>query len=198
MKPLNAQYWDEQYLTGKTGWDMGYASPPIVNYFLQLERKNLKILIPGAGNAWEAEWLWKNGFEQVYIMEISKIAIEKFKRRVPDFPSSQILNEDFFQHQGTYDIIVEQTFFSSLPVELRFDYAKKVHSLLNEGGKLMGLLFNHQFAFQGPPFGGTPEEYEQLFRSFFHFKIFENATNSIKPRQGRELFLVLIKLRWFD
>lgn len=33
MKSLNAQYWDEQYLTGKTGWDMGYASPPIVNYF---------------------------------------------------------------------------------------------------------------------------------------------------------------------
>lgn len=92
------------------------------------------------------------------------MAIERFKTIVPDFPESQILDEDFFTHHRHYDLLVEQTFFSSLPMNLRKEYAKKVHSLLAEGGKMVGHLFNNYFSFVDPPFGGRSEEYENLFQ----------------------------------
>jgi len=193
MNNLNSSYWDTLYQNKQTGWDIGYASPPIMEYFKQVDNKDLKILIPGAGNAWEAEELWKDGFTQVHILDFSLEAVSAFKRRVPDFPKSQIIIVDFFQHQADYDIIVEQTFFSSLPVDLRESYAKQMHRLLKPEGKLIGLLFNHPFNFKGPPFGGTPDEYKELFKEYFQFCAFDIAQNSIKPRQKREHFILLQK-----
>jgi thiopurine S-methyltransferase len=68
-----------------------------------------------------------------------------------------------------------------------------MYQLLKSGGKLIGLLFNHEFRFEGPPFGGTQDEYKVLFEPFFKIKKMEIAHNSIKPRAGRELFIILQK-----
>jgi hypothetical protein len=68
-----------------------------------------------------------------------------------------------------------------------------MHKLLAENGKLVGLLFNHKFPHDHPPYGGTPEEYVKLFRPYFDFKTFDIAYNSIKPRKDRELFINLVK-----
>ena len=51
-------YWTNRYSKAKTGWDIGYPSTPLKTYFDQLENKDLRILIPGAGNAYEAEYLF--------------------------------------------------------------------------------------------------------------------------------------------
>jgi len=193
MKKFEPEYWNKLYRDRKTGWDIGYASPPIMEYFKQEQNKSLRILIPGAGNAWEAEDLLKLNFSNIYVMDYSDEAISQFVERMPDFPQSQLIQADFFQHDGSYDIIVEQTFFSSLLPDQRPDYVKQVHRLLKPKGKLIGLLFNHPFAFDGPPFGGTPEEYTQLFSDYFRFIKFDVAYNSIKPRLGREHFLLFEK-----
>ncbi len=186
------EYWDQFYEEKKTGWDIGYVSTPLKEYFDQLKDCSLKILVPGAGNGYEVEYLYTNGFKNTFLLDFSQKAIDSFLQRFPDFPEENILKENFFQHEGKYDLIVEQTFFSSLPGKSRPHYAEKVYSLLNAGGKLTGLLFNHEFPFDHPPFGGSPQEYKKLFNRF-EFKIFETAYNSIKPRRGRELFFVLVK-----
>ena len=91
-------------------------------------------------------------------------------------------------------MIIEQTFFCSLPRNQRNEYAKKMHALLNPGGHLVGLLFNYEFNSDEPPYGGTEEEYRNIFNPYFYFKYFSTAYNSIKPRAGREIFLNLVKL----
>ncbi len=186
-------YWDNFYKAGKTGWDIGYVSTPLKEYFDQLDDKSVKILVPGAGNGWEVEYLYKEGFVNTFLLDFSEEAILSFKKRFPDFPELQIIKEDFFKHTGRYDLIVEQTFFSSLPRTLRNDYAGQVYKLLAPGGKLAGLLFNHAFPFDYPPYGGSPEEYSKLFKNQFKFLHFSTAYNSIKPRKGRELFVLLLK-----
>jgi methyl halide transferase len=186
-------YWDTQYSENSTGWDVGHISPPIKEYANQLNNKSIKILIPGAGNAYEAEYLFQNGFKNVFVLDISSVAINNFKQRFPDFPENQLLNQDFFNHTDTYDLIIEQTFFCAINPAIRPKYAEKIHSLLNQNGKLVGLLFNHEFEKAGPPFGGTPKEYENLFSPYFIFKKFETSYNSIKPRSKRELFINFIK-----
>jgi len=190
---FSKQYWNQHYLDERLGWDIGHVSTPLKAYFDQLQNKELRILVPGAGSAWEVEYLFKQGFRNTYLLDFAEQSVAAFKKRCPQFPDDHIILDDFFSHRGEYDLLVEQTFFSSIPPRRRIEYAEKVSQLLRKGGKLVGLLFNHRFDFEGPPYGGTEDEYSSIFAQYFKFESFHLAYNSIKPRQQRELFLLLRK-----
>jgi methyl halide transferase len=188
-----SEYWSQQYQMQKHGWDIRSVSPPLKAYFDQLTDKTIDILVPGAGFGWEVAYLFQSGFRNVKMLDFAPEAIRKFKENFPRFPGDQILAENFFEHSGKYDLIVEQTFFSGISRSMRKAYARKCHTLLKENGKVIGLLFNHEFQSEGPPFGGTIEEYSTIFEEYFIFKKIEISYNSIKPRAGRELFFILKK-----
>ncbi|MCD6069052.1 MAG: Thiopurine S-methyltransferase [Bacteroidetes bacterium] len=185
---IDHDYWSKRYQTADTGWDVGHVSTPLKEYFDQLNTKELSILIPGAGNAWEAEYLHHRGFPNVYLLDIAEEPIAAFKKRVPDFDPAHCLQEDFFKHSGQYDLIVEQTFFCALDPALRSAYVDKMSTLLKPGGKLCGLLFNIPLNSDKPPFGGNEQEYRRLFESKLRFSQLGTAFNSIAPRAGNELF----------
>ena len=191
------QYWSQRYLENQTGWDIGEPSTPIKQYIDQLENKNIKILIPGAGKAYEAEYLFNQGFNNVCVLDISKEPLEAFRVRVPDFPLNQTIQGDFFTHKGNYDLILEQTFFCSFPPTKsnRQRYTSKMYDLLNSNGKLVGLWFNFPLTgdMEKPPFGGDKEEYSNYFDPFFKIKCFEDCYNSIESRMNNEIFGILQK-----
>lgn len=190
---LTSTYWNNRYKDNKFGWDTGEITTPLKEYIDQLSNKELKILIPGAGNSYEAEYLFNHGFKQVHVLDFAEEPLKNIKKRCPDFPPEQLITDDFFNHKGRYDLIIEQTFFCAIDPTLRSNYAEHMHELLNENGRLVGILFNTQFENPGPPFSGTKEEYEAYFKPYFEFKTFESCYNSIQPRAGRELFIHLIK-----
>lgn len=192
----NPDYWQSRYEKGETGWDIGYPSTPIKEYVDQLTDQELRILIPGAGNAHEAEYLWRKGFRNLVVLDIAQAPLDNLRQRVPELPPANTMLGDFFTHQGEYDLILEQTFFCSFPPteDNRKQYAKRVHELLAPGGKLVGVLFNFPRDPQnGPPFGGDREEYLRYFSPMFKIKVLDTANNSIKPRTGKELFIILEK-----
>jgi methyl halide transferase len=190
---FDENYWTARYSDSKTGWDVGEVTAPLKEYFDQLNDKNITILIPGAGNAYEVEYLYTKGFTNVYLADISSVPIENFQNRCPGFPKRQLLHVDFFEIRKTFDLIIEQTFFSALEPSQRLAYAKKVYQLLKPGGRLVGVLFEDKFGIDEPPFGGEREEYRKYFEPFFDFHTYETAYNSIPPRTGRELFINLVK-----
>ncbi len=108
---LSAKAWDNRYINNDIGWDLGVVSPTLKAYFDQLENKELKILIPGGGNSYEAEYLYKQGFNNVYVVDLSKTALDNLHNRIPELPKNQLLNSDFFEVNDTFDLIIEQTFF---------------------------------------------------------------------------------------
>jgi SAM-dependent methyltransferase len=193
MNSFDAEFWTKRYLNNETGWDLGEPSAPLKAYIDQLKNKKLNILIPGAGNAYEAEYLFKNGFENVSVIDISEEPLKNIKKRVPEFPASHLILSDFLKLQGQYDLIFEQTFFCALHPSLRNAYATQMHQLLKHGGKLVGVLFTDPLNTSTPPFGATKEEYIACFSTFFNLKVFETCHNSIKPRAGRELFIIFEK-----
>lgn len=188
MNLNNVNFWESKYQSNNSSWDLGEVSPPLKTYFDSLENKEIKILIPGAGNAYEAEYLFNNGFKNVYIVEWAPFAINSFKTRVPNFPLENIMELDFFKLEEQFDLIIEQTFFCALPVNLREDYVIKMHELLKTNGLLVGLMFQKEFE-KGPPFGGNEKLYRALFKSHFEILEMQTAHNSIKPRLGSELFV---------
>ncbi|WP_430907341.1 SAM-dependent methyltransferase [Maribacter sp. 2-571] len=192
QQDTEAYYWTQRYKEERTGWDIGSPSTPLKTYIDQLWDTECKILIPGAGNAYEAEYLWKKGFKHVFVLDVSQTPLLAFSKRNPDFPKDQLLQENFFDHQGTYALVLEQTFFCSfVPTKTnRNAYAKKMHELLIENGKLVGLWFDFPLTgdMEKRPFGGTKTAYLTHLEPFFHPIVFERCYNSIAPRQGNELF----------
>lgn len=169
---LDANFWEQKYQLNKTGWDIGYAATPIKEYIDQLTDKKLRILVPGAGNAYEVEYLFNAGFTNIYLLDFAESPILNFRKRLAGFPSHNIICQDFFLHDKQYDLIIEHTFLTSLDRDRRNEYAFQMSKLLKPKGKLIGLLFNHEFGNPHPPYGGTINEYKQLFEPYFNFTIF--------------------------
>lgn len=189
---LTKEYWDNRQQNNDIGWDTGSITTPLKDYIDQIKNKELKILIPGAGNGYEFDYLIANGFKNVYVVDISETPVKNLYLKNPKY-KNQIIQADFFKHENAYDLIIEQTFFCALNPSLRNDYVNKVYNLLKPKGKIIGLLFDFPLTEVGPPFGGSSNEYKTLFSLLFDIKVLEKAYNSIKPRLGRELFFIFEK-----
>ncbi len=187
------QYWSDRYQNDMTQWDIGYASTPITAYADQLDDKDLRILIPGSGNAYEAEYFVKNGFKNVYILDIAEQPLKAFAKRNPDFPQDQIIHNDFFKLEGKFDLIIEQTFFCAIDPSKRSKYVTKIDDLLSNHGKLIGVLFDDPLYEDHPPFGGNKKMYKSIFSQDLSIEIMETCINSIPPRKNRELFIKIVK-----
>jgi phospholipid N-methyltransferase len=187
-KIINQEFWDNLYLTNDMVWDMGKVSPPIKEYIDLIEKKEVRILIPGCGNSYEAEYLLQLGFTNVTLIDIAPTLVnhlhEKFKNKL----NINIVLGDFFDHQGNYDLVIEQTFFCALPPIMRQKYVLKMHQLIEENGKIAGLLFNKKFEYC-PPFGGSDQEYESLFGTHFDILSMEVCKTSIPKRAKNEFFI---------
>jgi len=184
---MKASYWSDRYQNNKTGWDLGEVSKPLVPIFKSLN-VNDKILIPGCGNAHEAGFLHRHGFNNVHIIDVAKEPLANFTNAHPDFPKNKVINGDFFEHNANYNVIIEQTFFCAITPRLRIEYVKKCAELLTENGILTGVLFNREFS-EGPPFGGKKEEYKKLFLKGFKKVEITECQDSAEPRLGTEVLI---------
>lgn len=190
---LGREFWNERYLSGNTGWDIGGVSTPIKDYADQLADKDIDILIPGCGNAYEAEYLSSKGFRNIDLIDISDVLTEKLQQRFRNVSNVNVQNIDFFELEGKYDLIIEQTFFCALHPSQRMEYVRKSKSILKKSGKIIGVLFDREFEKDGPPYGGNRNEYEEIFRKEFEIKTLESCYNSVSPRAGTEIFINLRK-----
>jgi SAM-dependent methyltransferase len=184
----NRNFWEQRWKDANTGWDLNGVSPPIKAYIDTIKNKNITILIPGCGNAYEAEYLLNNGFTNVTLIDISPTLVSKLKKKFEGKPV-QVVNGDFFRQSGKYDLILEQTFFCAIDPSMRREYVSKCCELLNPHGKIGGLLFGVNFDKEGPPYGGVITDYEKLFAPAFNLLKLEPCRNSAQPRQGNELFI---------
>ena len=76
--------WEKRWQTGQTGWDLGAASPPLTDYADQipLDKRGIRVLIPGCGNGYEALHLLQNGFTNLTLVDIAPTAVENLKVRL--------------------------------------------------------------------------------------------------------------------
>ncbi|MFK7809555.1 MAG: methyltransferase domain-containing protein [Saprospiraceae bacterium] len=186
---LDQTYWNNRYLDNNSPWDTAAPTPPLKNYIDNLTDKSLRILVPGAGFAHEAMYLFQKGFQNTYVCDWSASVLQSIQERNPEFPKDHLIQGDFFKLDRKFDLVIEQTFFCAIDPELRSAYVQKMHEILEPGGLLVGLLWSENFEKQGPPFGGTKEEYQDLFQPEFEILGMEMAKDSIGPRLGRELFV---------
>lgn len=193
---LDEKYWESKWQNEETGWDIGQSCPAIEAYIQQHQNLAVKILIPGCGNAYEADFLWNSGYRNITVLDFAPKAADYLREKFNGKEGIEVICENFFDHSGSYDLILEQTFFCALLTEMRHEYAQKMHELLNENGRLVGVLFDRNFYQNGPPFGGSLSEYEFIFKKYFQILKMEKCERSIPARQGTEVFINLRKLEF--
>ncbi|MTG98011.1 SAM-dependent methyltransferase [Myroides sp. BIT-d1] len=194
MKLMNKAYWERRYIEGSDFWNAKGITTPIKEYLNQLTDKHIRILIPGLGHGYELMYLKEQGFANVVGLDLTDLAARETLEKFPLFPIDEVVLGDFFQHEGQYDLILEHTFFCSLPIALRPKYVAKMKELLAVNGRLVGVLFDCEFDSVDPPFGGSLSEYKKLFCvSDLNIEILEPCYNSIKPRKDREVFIKIVK-----
>ena len=187
MENLNADFWNNRYENNQIGWDLGGVSPALKFWMDQFPDKSASILIPGAGNAYEVDYLVALGFTNITVIDIAPKLVAALKQRFASVNEVTIILGDFFELEGKFDVVLEQTFFCAIDPELRSQYVDKMKDLLTDKGQLLGVLFNRSFI-GGPPFGGSTEEYEVLFRDKFEAK-FLPCDVSHPARKGSEVLL---------
>lgn len=190
----SAEFWQNRYEEQKTGWDLGDASGPLKYWIDQIEDKNARILIPGCGNAHEAGYLLQKGFTDVHLIDIASAPIERLKFQFKNHSAIKIEQRDFFLLDKQYDVILEQTFFCALHPSLRLKYVEKISDLLADTGYLSGVLFNRNFENDGPPFGGSTEEYFSLFSNGLKVDKLEACHVSHEARLGTEVLFKCSKI----
>lgn len=97
MVLLDENFWSERYKLGLTGWDIGRTSSPLLQYLDQIENKSIRVLIPGAGNAYEADYAFRIGFSNIHVLDISAETLEHFRLKHPDFPKENLHHQNFFR-----------------------------------------------------------------------------------------------------
>jgi SAM-dependent methyltransferase len=195
MNFLDDEYWETRWQDHQTGWDIGQASPPLIQYMEKLSKRQIRILIPGAGRAYEALYLHQQGYQHVFVCDWAPTAFGHLRKMAPDFPEDHLLVGNFFELETKvpFDLLLEQTFFCAIDPALRPQYVAKAAELLDDDGTLAGVLFAQEFPFPGPPFGGIAADYRKLFGAAFEILTMEITPYSIAPRLGNELFVELKK-----
>lgn len=193
---LNAQYWEQRYKEGNIPWNTGTVTPALINFLADYPR-DTSILIPGVGTSREGIELAKMGFTNITFNDFSSHALDLLREDMDKEGFGNLFQYspgDFFELQGEYAIVLEQTFFCALDPSLRASMVKKVYELLLPGGLWFGVLFRTEFDRPGPPFGGTEKTYKELFSKILNIEKISICKGSIPPRDGNELFFICKKV----
>jgi methyl halide transferase len=189
--------WQRHYDEGDLGWDLGQVAPPFVRL---LESKSIlpgKTLIPGCGRGHEVIYLVENGFE-VTAVDYSSGAVDHLKSTVEERKlKCKVLHMDFFgissDHNGVYDLLIEQTFFCAISPEQRSSYVSTVARVLKQGGMLAGLFYHTGEKEGGPPFNTTREDILKHFSDSFEIRELSKAEDSAEQRKDKEWLVILVK-----
>jgi SAM-dependent methyltransferase len=184
----SAQWWNERYLAGDTGWDKGTAAPPIARMISEGMVPKGRVAALGAGRGHEALKLAKAGYAVTAIdfAQAACDAIRETARR--ERVEIDVLQADVFElpSQLRFDAVLEHTCFCAIDPTRRDEYVRVMTQLLDPGGRLFGLFYAHGRA-GGPPFTTSEAEVREKFGPAFEFERLRVAPDSFPGRADEEL-----------
>mgnify|MGYP001328957367 CR=1 FL=1 len=192
----NPNFWNNKYLEGNTAWDLGSATPILVDY-LQKHQQIGKVCVLGCGNGYDALEFSKYNNE-VYAVDFAFEALKRLKTKSKDANLNiNLIHEDIFNLQKSYphffDFVFEYTCFCAIDPRRRREYFNVVRSILKPEGILFSIFIplDKELNQDGPPFGVNLNEIESLVYDKFEIIDCRFSDLSVKPRKNREKIMIL-------
>jgi SAM-dependent methyltransferase len=183
----DAGYWNQRYVEGRTGWDLGGPPPALRRVIAEnpLNPGGLRVLVPGAGRGHDAI-AWAAAGHEVVAVDFAPLAVAAARElAAARGVTMEVIEADVFALPvslgGSFDVVWEQTCFCAIPVERRGEYARAMAAMLRPGGQLVALLWNHGKA-GGPPFDVRREDVEGVFPPLFGVERIEAVSDSAAGR----------------
>jgi SAM-dependent methyltransferase len=192
-----AEYWEELYRNGDTGWDLGAPTPALVG-LQHLLPPNGRMLVLGSGFGHDAIYFAQQGYRTVGV-DFSATAVERARQNARRLGVEvEFLQEDLFalpeSFREQFDLVLEYVTFCAIDPQRRPEYRDVVHRVLKPGGLLVALFFPTDGRPGGPPFAVNVEEVRALFGKTFQLIVETVPEHSVKPRKGKEVLMLWKKL----
>ena len=187
-----AEYWEQAYLEGRTGWDLGQGAPSFEDLLAGPTPPTPgELAVIGFGKGHDALLFARHGFT-VTGFDFAPSAVEAAQRAADEAHlAAQFVQADIFAlpsiYHNRFDYVIEHACFSAIDPARRTDYVAAVQTMLRPGGELIGLFFAHGRP-GGPPFGTSADELRRLVEGKFEIEQLAPAVRSVERRQGWELF----------
>tara|TARA_B100000287_G_scaffold395538_1_gene410457 strand:+ start:535 stop:1140 length:606 start_codon:yes stop_codon:yes gene_type:complete len=198
-KVSNPKFWNDRYLDENTKWDLG-GPTPILSHYLKTKNNIGRVCVLGCGKGHDAIEFSKYQ-NDVHAVDFSEEALKDLKQRASNENAKiNIHNKDIFllpnSHEDFFDMVYEYTCYCAIDPDRRADYFSMVHSILKKNGLFFGIMIpldKDVYNDEGPPFGVSIKQIEELTASYFDIVENQFSKYSIEPRKGREKILVLKK-----
>jgi hypothetical protein len=205
LTPNVPQYWEKLYEEGKDDWDIGKATPALLEFFKHpsCPRKG-DVLVPAAGRGWDAE-AWAKRGHNVLAVDFCPTAVDAMERLAENSDKLNIVNMDMFlmnprdvkSGAKKFDIIYDYFGFNSVHPGRRDECVEMWFKMLKDDGILIGFfcpLCDEKYG-EFPPFSISKEELETRFEGLFEIKKRIVPKKSVKSRSGKEEIWLLEKIK---
>lgn len=188
--------WQEHYDADDLRWDLGEVSPPLKQLWSEQKIIPCPVMIPGCGQGHEAVYLADRGFD-VTAVDYADGAILRLNRLLDERGlQGRVLQEDFFElgpeHDGAYDLLVEQAFFCAIHPTDRVRYVQTAARILKPGGWITGLFYQTEEE-GGPPYNTTEKDIVDYFSPEFSIEYLGKTAHSVESRRDKEWLGLLRK-----
>ena len=151
--PTQAIDWEGRFREGTTRWERPALHPAFIEWQKNGALAPCRILVPGAGRSTEPLALADAGFD-VTVVDASPTAVATQRARLERMHLQvRVELADLFTWQPPtpFDAVYDQACLCALPPALWPDYAARLRSWLQPGGRLF-ILFMQTGKPGGPPF----------------------------------------------
>lgn len=183
----NTQFWVKKWEVGRLPWDLGGIPPDLVAFLTASQGSPTRVLIPGCGTGYEVKAFHEAGHD-VMALDFSAPAVAHAREVLGNLGDRVVLG-NFFKHDFAgqqYGLIYERGFLCSLPPARWPDYVARMASLLQPGGRLVG-LFLYGNEPEPPPFPLTEETASALLGGRFRLvRSVESHAETVAVYRGME------------
>lgn len=161
MAGPKAEFWQERFDKGETGWDRGAPSPQLLEWLNSAQMQPCRIAVPGCGTGWEVAELAKRGFGVTGI-DHTAAAVEKTGALLAaqglkaDVIQADVLS---YEPEDKFDAVYEQTCLCAIHPEHWIEYSQQLHRWLKPGGSLWVMYMqmirpaaSEEGVIHGPPY----------------------------------------------
>ncbi len=197
------EFWHGKWASNQIGFHLDDVNPLLIKYWPNTNPSyEDKVLVPLCGKSEDLVWL-ATKHEDVQGVELSKIAVRAFfaehfytpmvtsisgMHELYQFDELSIYTGDFFTAPvQNADIIYDRAALVALPQEMREEYAQRVKSLLNPGGRILLVTLDYvQEEMSGPPFSVSEQEVRRLFAEFKITKLNRDDADEDHPKIAKK------------
>ena len=161
---LDANFWQQRYDSGHTGWDRGGASPALEQWLTAGALPSGSALVPGCGRGYEVERLAAAGY-LVTAVDYVPAALDALATRLQARGlTANLVRADVLDWSPTsqFDVIYEQTCLCAIEPRRWPAYTAQLARWLRPGG-VLAALFMQTGRDEGPPFHCELNTMRELF-----------------------------------